>query len=86
VRKGVPFRDCHEIIGRIVLFCIGEGKAIEDMSIGELRRFSPHFDDDIYENISARACIAAKRSEGSTSFESVERQIALTEEHLAELK
>jgi argininosuccinate lyase len=86
VRKGVPFRDCHEIIGRIVLFCISEGKAIEDMSADELRQFSPHFGDDVHENISARACIAAKRSEGSTSFESVERQIALTEESIAELK
>ncbi|MDR1245767.1 MAG: argininosuccinate lyase [Clostridiales Family XIII bacterium] len=86
VRKGVPFRDCHEIIGRIVLHCISEDKAIEEMSIDELRQFSPHFDDDIYENISARACIAAKRSEGSTSFESVERQIALIEESIAALK
>jgi argininosuccinate lyase len=86
VRKGVPFRDCHEIIGRIVLFCIGEGKAIEDMSIDEMRQFSPHFGDDIYEHISARACIAAKRSEGSASFESVARKIALMEEHLADLK
>ncbi|MDR1573541.1 MAG: argininosuccinate lyase [Clostridiales Family XIII bacterium] len=83
VRKGVPFRDCHEIIGRIVLHCIGAGKAIEDLSIDELRQFSARFDEDIYENISARACISAKRSEGSASFESVERQIARMETHLA---
>jgi argininosuccinate lyase len=85
VKKGVPFRDCHEVIGRIVLHCIGEGKAIEDLGIDELRRFSEHFGDDIYVHISARACIGAKRSEGSTSFESVEKQLELMEGHLAEL-
>jgi argininosuccinate lyase len=78
-KKGVPFRDCHEIIGRIVLHCIGEGKAIEDLRIDELQQFSAHFEADIYDNIDARACIRAKRSEGSTSFESVEKQIARTE-------
>jgi argininosuccinate lyase len=80
----VPFRDCHEIIGRIVLHCIGCGKAIEELGIDELRRFSPRFGDDIYEAISARACIKAKRSEGSASFDSVEKQIALAEAQLAE--
>jgi argininosuccinate lyase len=84
VKKGLPFRDCHEIIGRIVLHCIGCGKAIEELGIDELRRFSPHFDDDIYEAISARACIKAKRSAGSASFDSVEKQIALAEARLAE--
>jgi argininosuccinate lyase len=83
VRKGVPFRDCHEIIGRIVLRCIEEGRAIEDLRIDELRQFSAHFDDDVYACINARACIRAKRSEGSTSFDDVERQIARMEERLA---
>jgi argininosuccinate lyase len=85
VRKGLAFRDCHEIIGRIVLHCIGAGKAIEDLRIDELKQFSPRFEEDIYTCIDARACIRAKRSEGSASFESVEKQIALTEAHLTAL-
>lgn len=76
VSKGIPFRDCHEIIGRIVLYCIGKGIAIEDMSMEEFKSFSDKFEEDIYEKIDIRNCIKAKRSKGSTSFESVDAQIA----------
>ncbi len=76
VTKGIPFRDCHEIIGRIVLYCVQAGKAIEELTLEELREFSPAFEEDIYEKIDIRACIAAKKSQGSTSPESVRKQLA----------
>ena len=76
VSKGLPFRDCHEIIGRLVLHCIGEGKAIEDLSLEELKEFSPLFAEDVYDKIHVRACIAAKKSYGSTSFERVAERLA----------
>lgn len=76
VRKGVPFRDCHEIIGRLVLRCAEAGVAIEDLPLDELRAFSDKFDEDIYGRIDVRACIEAKKSAGSTSAASVEAQIA----------
>lgn len=76
VAKGIPFRDCHEIIGRIVLYCIEKGTAIEELTLTELKEFSPCFDDDIYEKIQIRSCINAKKSTGSTSFQSVEQMIA----------
>lgn len=76
VAKGLPFRDCHEVIGKIVLYCIQESKAIEELSLEELKGFSDLFDEDIYENIDIRACISAKKSKGSTSFESVKQQLA----------
>jgi argininosuccinate lyase len=79
VGKGIPFRQCHEIIGNLVLHCIGKGCAIEDLSLDELKEFSDKFEDDIYEKISVRACIEAKKSAGSTSFESVAKQLADTE-------
>ena len=75
VRKGIPFRDCHEIIGRIVLYCIENGTAIEDIPLDTLKGLSDKFDEDIYENIDPEACIRAKKSEGSTSFESVKAQL-----------
>lgn len=75
VSKGLPFRDCHEIIGRIVLNCIKQGKAIEELSLAELKGFSDKFEADFYEKIDIRACIGAKKSKGSTSFESVERML-----------
>ncbi len=76
VTKGLPFRDCHEIIGRIVLYCIGKGIAIDEMSIEEFKGFSDKFEEDIYEKIAIRSCIKAKKSKGSTSFESVKQQLA----------
>lgn len=76
VAKGIPFRDCHEIIGKIVLHCINKGIAIEEMTMDEFKSFSDKFDEDIYDKISIRACIEAKRSKGSTSFESVNQQLA----------
>ncbi|MEA4922234.1 MAG: argininosuccinate lyase [Eubacteriaceae bacterium] len=75
VSKGIPFRDCHEIIGSLVLHCIEKGCAIEDLPLDELRKFSDKFDEDIYDKISVRACIEGKKSKGSTSFDSVKEQL-----------
>ena len=75
VSKGIPFRDCHEIIGKIVLHCINKGIAIEEMTMDEFKSFSPAFEEDIYEKIDIRNCIKAKKSKGSTSFASVKKQL-----------
>lgn len=76
VSKGLAFRDCHEIIGRIVLYCINQKKAIEDLTLDELKGFSDQFEEDLYEKIDLRACINAKKSKGSTSFESVAQMLS----------
>lgn len=76
VSKGLPFRDCHEIIGRMVLYCINKGIALDELTMEEFKSFSDKFDGDIYDKIAVRSCIKAKRSKGSTSFESVEAQLA----------
>ena len=78
VGKGLPFRECHEIIGRLVLHCIEKGCAIEDLSIDELKGFSDRFEEDIYDKISVEACINAKVSEGGTSFARVAEQLEKT--------
>lgn len=75
VSKGIPFRDCHEIIGKIVLYCINKGIAIDEMTMEEFHSFSEKFEEDIYEKIAIRSCIKAKKSKGSTSFESVKQQL-----------
>lgn len=76
VSKGLAFRDCHEIIGKLVLHCIQTGQALEDLPLSELKKFSDVFDEDIYENIDIKTCIKAKKSYGSTSYESVKQQLA----------
>jgi len=75
VSKGLPFRDCHEVIGKLVLYCIGEGKAIEDLNLSQLQSFSPLFANDVYDKLTLVSCINNKQSSGSTSFESVKKQI-----------
>ena len=56
-------------------YCIKKGIAIEEMSMDEFKSFSPKFEEDIYDKISVRSCIKAKKSKGSTSFASVMEQI-----------
>ena len=57
VKKGMPFRDAHAVIGRLVLHCVKENKAILDLSLNELREFSALFDEDVFEACSMRACV-----------------------------
>ena len=57
VVKGVPFRDAHGIIGRLVLYCIEEGKAIEELSLEELKKFSESFGEDLYQAVSLKTCV-----------------------------
>ncbi|MFA5635942.1 MAG: argininosuccinate lyase [Anaerovoracaceae bacterium] len=54
VKKGLPFRDCHEIIGKMVLYCIGANKNLDDMTLEEFQDFSPLFESDIYEAIDVK--------------------------------
>ncbi|HUM56047.1 MAG TPA: argininosuccinate lyase [Bacillota bacterium] len=75
VSKGLPFRDCHEIIGHLVLHCIEKRCAIEDLSLSELKKFSSLFENDIYKKISVEACINNKKSKGSTSFAEIKKQL-----------
>lgn len=75
VRKGMPFRDAHEVTGRIVRHCIEIGKSLEDLGIEEFVRFSKLIKEDVYNNLTAEGSAMAKRSEGGTSRIEVERQI-----------
>lgn len=82
VSKGLPFRDCHEIIGKLVLYCVNHQAAIEDLPLSKLKEFSPLFEEDVHEKIDIRACISAKKSMGSTSFESVAAMIRKAKKEL----
>ena len=75
VGKGIPFSDFHEIIGKMVLYAIGEGKALDELTMEEFKSFSDAFGEDIYDAIAIENCIRAKQSEGSTSFDSVRKQL-----------
>jgi argininosuccinate lyase len=75
VKKGLPFRKAHEITGKIVLYCIKERKKLEDLSINELKKFSPLIEKDIYSHIEVEDSVKAKTSRGGTAPDEVRRQI-----------
>ena len=84
VEKGVPFRDAHGIIGRMVLYCIDHKKALDDLSLEEFRQFSDRFGADIYEAISLRTCVEKRLTEGAPSARSMDREIAACRAYLSE--
>ncbi len=65
VRKGVPFRDAHGIIGRLVLLCIEKNCAMDDLSLEEWKSECDAFDEDIYEAISMKVCVERRLTEGA---------------------
>lgn len=71
VKKGTPFRDAHEITGRIVLHCIDIGKTIDQLTIGELKSFSALIDKDIYDEIALEKCVSSRNIPGGPSKDSV---------------
>ncbi len=75
VKKGTPFRKAHEITGKIVLYCIEEKKQLRELSINELKKFSPLIKKDIYSHIEAENSVKAKTSRGGTAPDEVRRQI-----------
>ncbi len=83
VGKGVPFRDAHGIIGRMVLDCIEKGKALDDLTLEEFQAFSPLFDSDIYEAIDLQACVEKRLTDGAPSRLSMEKEIQDCRAYLA---
>jgi argininosuccinate lyase len=75
VKKGLPFRDAHEVIGKIVAYCVKHEKSIQDLSIEEFKSFSPLFGDDIYSAISLEACVNLRNVTGGTATNQVLKAI-----------
>lgn len=80
VKKGVPFRDAHGIVGQLVLFCIDKNIALDDMTLEEYKAVSPVFENDIYEAISLKTCVEKRLTIGAPGAAAMEKVIALCEE------
>ena len=75
VRKGVPFRETHEISGQIVQFGIKEKKKLSELTLVELRRFSSLIEEDIYREIAVETCVSKRSLIGGPAREAVIRSI-----------
>ena len=82
VKKGVPFRDAHAILGHLVLYCINNDKGLEDLTLDEFRAISPVFDESVYEAISVEKCVEARSIPGGPSPEYIKKLIEINKEYL----
>jgi len=81
---GIPFRDAHEITGRMVLYCLEKGISLDDMSLEEFRGFSECFGEDIYDAISMKNCVERRVTKGAPGTKAMDEEIAECRSYLAE--
>lgn len=84
VGKGVPFRDAHGIVGRLVLYCLDKKIALDDMTLEEYKAISPVFEQDIYEAISMKNCVEKRSTIGAPGAEAMSRVIEENRRYLEE--
>ena len=82
VNRGVPFRDAHGIIGKLVLYCIDQKKSIDELSIEELKEISPVFEEDVYEAISLETCVAKRLTIGAPGQKAMQEVVRTCKEFL----
>ena len=84
VKKGVPFREAHGIVGQLVLMCIEKNIALDDLSLEEYKAVSPVFDEDIYEAISLQTCVDKRLTLGAPGPEVMNKVIAIYDKYMEE--
>lgn len=82
VNHGVAFRDAHGIVGRLVLYCIDKGIALDDMSLEEFQAISPVFKEDIYDAISLKTCVEKRMTIGAPGQEAMKKVLAIYKKEL----
>jgi argininosuccinate lyase len=79
VRRGLPFREAHAIVGQIVVYCVGSGKELSDLTVDEFRRFSDRFGSDV-KAVTLESSVSARTTIGGTAPERVRGAIAVRAE------
>ena len=82
VNHGVPFRDAHGIIGQLVLLCINENKALDDLTLEQFKSISPVFEEDIYDAISMKTCVEKRVTIGAPGAEAMKKVIEVYKKEL----
>ena len=76
VRKGLPFRQAHEVVGKTVRYCVETGKDIPELTLEEFRQFSKKIEADIFAAVTLEASVNARQATGGTARVAVENEIA----------
>src|SRR5205807_2160452 len=82
VRKGMPFREAHDVVGRLVLRAIEHDIEIQDLELGEMQAFSPLIESDVYEALSLEQTLATKSQIGGTARARVAEALAAARKSL----
>ncbi|AKH63123.1 MULTISPECIES: argininosuccinate lyase [Photorhabdus] len=75
VAKGVPFREAHHIVGETVIMALAQGKALEELSLAELQKFSSTITEDVYDILSLQSCLDKRLAKGGVSRKQVMKAI-----------
>ena len=82
LKKGMPFRSAYKIVGQIVAECIEKKTVLDKLPLEAYKQHSDMFEADLYSEISLKACVEKRISEGGTSVASVEKQLVLVRKEL----
>ncbi len=85
VSRGVPFRDAHEIVGKLVLTCLDKGVSLDDLPLEEYKKISPVFEEDVYDAISLKNCIDRRNTIGAPGTEAMEEIIDRAQKYMAHI-
>jgi argininosuccinate lyase len=83
VAKGVPFREAHHIVGEVVVAAIGQGVALEALSLAQLQQFSAVISEDVYPILALQSCLDKRNAQGGVSPQQVARAIGDAKQRLA---
>jgi len=83
VAKGVPFREAHHIVGEVVVAAIGQGVALEALSLAQLQQFSKVIGEDVYPILALQSCLDKRNAQGGVSPQQVARAIGDAKQRLA---
>ena len=84
VKKGVPFRDAHRIVGELVLYCLDRKISLDEMKLEEYKAICPVFEEDIYDAISMETCIVRRNTIGAPGPEAMEKVLEINRRWLRE--
>ncbi|ERT13220.1 argininosuccinate lyase [Photorhabdus temperata] len=82
VAKGVPFREAHHIVGETVVMALAQGKALEELSLAELQKFSSTITEDVYDILSLQSCLDKRLAKGGVSRKQIMKAITDAKQRL----
>ena len=82
VKKGLPFREAHGVVGRMVFYAIEHKKDLDDFTMNEMKEFSDIIEDDIYDAISMETCVNDRNLIGGPAMETTKKAISDAKEYI----